>query len=132
LTRLVGLAIGFAILVIVWRTGREIWLRIMDAVDPQITELIEHTAAKPAGVMDVHSVAVRWVGHRQRAELHIIVDCQMPTCESHGLAEAVRHELFHALPALVEVTVHVDPCECPRCRESHPTQHHVPVPAPAD
>jgi divalent metal cation (Fe/Co/Zn/Cd) transporter len=44
---LVGLGIGAAILVIVWRTGREIWLRIMDAVDPQITDLIELTAANP-------------------------------------------------------------------------------------
>lgn len=126
---LIGLAIGVAILVIVWRTGREIWLRIMDAVDPEITDLIKHTAAQPEGVMEVHSVAIRWVGHRQRAELHIIVDCQMPTCESHQIAEAVRHELFHALPALVEATVHVDPCDCGRCPESHPTQHHMLLPA---
>lgn len=126
---LVGLAIGIAILVIVWQTGREIWLRIMDAVDPKITERVERTAAKPEGVMDVHNVAVRWVGHRQRAELHIIVDCQMPTCESHKIAEAVRHELFHAMPALVEVTVHVDPCDCGRCEDIHPTQHHMPVSA---
>jgi cation diffusion facilitator family transporter len=129
---LVGLLIGAAILVIGWRTGREIWLRIMDAVDPQITELVEHTAAQPEGVLDVHSVAVRWVGHRQRAELHIIVDCQMPTCDSHKIAELVRHELFHAMPALVEATVHVDPCECGRCGEIHITQHHTPMPAPGD
>jgi divalent metal cation (Fe/Co/Zn/Cd) transporter len=119
----------------VWRTGREIWLRIMDAVDPQITELIERTAAKPEGVMNVHSVAVRWVGHRQRAELHIIVDCQMLTCDSHRVAESVRHELFHTLPALVEATVHVDPCECESCEDIHPAQHHSPAnaaPATAD
>lgn len=84
---LVGLGIGAAILVIVWRTGREIWLRIMDAVDPQIPELIERTAAKPKVVMEVHGVAVLWVGHRQRAELHIIVDCQKPTCDSQRVAE---------------------------------------------
>jgi cation diffusion facilitator family transporter len=129
---LVGLGIGVAILIIVWRTGREIWLRIMDAVDPQITDLIEYTAAKPEGVMGVHSVAVRWVGHRQRAELHIIVDCQMATCASHKIAETVRHALFHALPALVEVTVHVDPCECERCVDIHPARHHTLVPAPGN
>jgi cation diffusion facilitator family transporter len=129
---LVGLGIGVAILVIVWRTGREIWLRIMDAVDPQITDQIERTAAKPEGVIDVHSVSVRWIGHRQRAELHIIVDCQMPTCDSHRVAEMVRHELFHALPALVEATVHVDPCECEHCGDVHLAQHHNPAPASGD
>jgi cation diffusion facilitator family transporter len=129
---LVGLGIGVAILVIVWRAGREMWLRIMDAVDPGITELIERTAAQPEGVMDVHSVAVRWVGHRQRAELHIIVDCQMPTCASHRIAETVRHDLFHAMPALVEATVHVDPCECERCEDIHPAEHHAPVSVAVD
>jgi cation diffusion facilitator family transporter len=128
---LVGLGIGAAILVIVWRTGREIWLRIMDAVDPQITDLVERTAAKTEDVMNVHKVAVRWVGHRQRAELHIIVDCQLPTCESHRIAETVRHELFHAMPALVEATVHVDPCECERCEDIHLAQHHTSAPASA-
>lgn len=126
---IVGLGIGAAILLIVWRSGREMWLRMMDAVDPRITDLIESTAAKPDGVLDVHSVAVRWVGHRQRAELHIIVDCQMPTCASHKVAETVRHDLFHAMPALVEATVHVDPCECERCENIHHSQHHTPVPA---
>jgi divalent metal cation (Fe/Co/Zn/Cd) transporter len=74
--------------------------------------------------MDVHNVAVRWVGHRQRAELHIIVDCQMPTCDSHRVAEKVRHDLFHAMPALADVIIHVDPCECERCGETHPSEHH--------
>lgn len=129
---LVGLGIGVAILVIVWRTGREIWLRIMDAVDPQITDGIERIAAKPEGVIDVHSVAVRWIGHRQRAELHIIVDCQMPTCDSHRIAETVRHELFHVLPALVEATIHVDPCECEHCGDTHLARHHTPTPAAGD
>ena len=126
----VGLVIGIVILGIVFRSAREIWFRIMDAVDPAITGLIESTAAKAEGVMDVHDVAVRWVGHRQRAEFHIIVDCQMPTCKSHSITENVRHELFHLLPALVEVTVHVDPCECERCEDVHPTAHHI-VPAGA-
>jgi cation diffusion facilitator family transporter len=122
---IVGLVIGLAILGIVWGSAREMWFRVMDAVDPQITELIRSTAAQTQGVMDVHEVAVRWVGHRQRAEFHIIVDCQMPTCESHKISEAVRHALFHVMPALVDVTVHVDPCECDRCGDPHPTAHHL-------
>jgi hypothetical protein len=37
----------------------------------------------------------------------------------------VRHALFHALPALVEITVHVDPCECARTHDHHHhTAHH--------
>lgn len=122
---IVGLGIGAAILVIVWSSARDMYFRIMDAVDPEISELVKRIASAPQEVMDVHDVAIRWVGHRQRAEFHIIVDCQMSTCKSHEIAEDIRHELFHAMPALVDATVHVDPCECERCGDAHPTAHHT-------
>jgi divalent metal cation (Fe/Co/Zn/Cd) transporter len=99
------------------------YYRVMDAVDPELTKSVERIASKAAGVMDVKSIAIRWVGHRQRAELYITVDCQMPTCESHRIAETVRHDLFHAMPALADVTIHVDPCECERCDNSHISGH---------
>lgn len=120
---IVGLGIGAAILVIVWKSAREIYYRVMDAVDPEVTELVKKTSSGVQDVMEVNNIAIRWVGHRQRAEFHITVDCQMPTCQSHAIAENVRHELFHALPALADITVHVDPCECERCDETHPTGH---------
>jgi cation diffusion facilitator family transporter len=63
---LIGLAIGVAILFIVWDTARDIAYRVMDAVDPAIPALITQTAQQTPSVMDVHDVAVRWVGHRQR------------------------------------------------------------------
>jgi cation diffusion facilitator family transporter len=122
---LIGLAIGVAILFIVWDTARDISYRVMDAVEPAIPALIEGIAHETKGVMDVHDVAVRWVGHRQRAEFHITVDCQMLTCESHQIAESLRHQLFHRMPSLVDATVHVDPCECDRCGDPHPTAHHT-------
>ncbi|MGZ9222399.1 MAG: cation diffusion facilitator family transporter [Anaerolineales bacterium] len=120
---IVGLGIGIAILVIVWDSGRDMYYRVMDAVDPELTKSVEKVASKANGVMEVHDIAIRWVGHRQRAELHIIVDCQMPTCESHRIAETVRHDLFHTMPALADVTIHVDPCECERCGNSHVSGH---------
>ena len=122
---IVGLGIGAAILVIVWNSGRDMYHRIMDAVEPEIPALIEEIASASKGVMDVHNVAVRWVGHRQRAELHITVDCQMLTCESHAIAETIRHDLFHAMPALVDAILHVDPCECEHCGDPHISAHHL-------
>jgi divalent metal cation (Fe/Co/Zn/Cd) transporter len=88
--------------------------------------LVEKKAAAIEGVMSVQAVAVRWLGHRQRAELHVTVDCQLPTLDSHRIAEDVRHELFHTLPTLADVTIHIDPCECDRSNNHHPTLHHTP------
>lgn len=126
---IIGLLIGVAILGIVWNSARDIWHRMMDAVDPGIYEELKHTASHVPGVMDVHSAAIRWVGHRLWGELHVTVDCQQPTVQSHFVTEEVRHRLFHALPALVEVTVHADPCECESTIEYHPSRHHNFLPA---
>jgi len=122
---LVGFAIGVAILWIVWGAAREMWFRMMDATDPALAEQIEATSRSIEGVLDVHDIAIRWLGHRQRCELHITVDCQLSTYLSHQIVEAVRHAMFHTLPALEAITVHVDPCECEQGRDYHPTAHHT-------
>ena len=49
----------------------------------------------------------------------------MTTCESHQIAEGMGHTLLHAMPALVDTTVRVDPCECDRCGDPHIARHHV-------
>lgn len=107
---IVGLLITVAILFIVKDTALTMWRRLMDAVEPEITDGIERAAASVDGIQDVHDVRVRWLGHKLQAELHVVVDEDLPTRESHRLVEEVRHELFHAQPKLATVSVHVDPC----------------------
>ena len=115
---LIGFVIGTTILVVTWNSGRELWYRLMDATDPRVTTLVEETVAAVAGVLAVDDIRIRWLGHWQQAELHITVDAQLPTSESHQIAETVRHALFHAMTSLQEVTVHVDP------HENHPGSAH--------
>jgi len=126
---IVGLGIGIVILGIVWKTALDMWHRMMDAVDPEIHEEFKHTASHVSGVMDIHNTAIRWLGHRLYGEMHITVNCQLTTLQSHLIAEEVRHSLFHTLPPLVEVVIHVDPCECDETVDYHPTRHHVFLPA---
>jgi len=126
---IVGLLIGVAILGIVWNSARDMWHRMMDAIDPSLYAELKHTAGHVPGVIDVHGAAIRWVGHRLWGELHVTVDCHQSTLQSHFVIEEVRHRLFHALPALVEVTVHADPCECESSIDYHPTRHHGYLPA---
>lgn len=121
---IIGLGIGIAILGIVWKTAQDMWHRMMDAVDPAIYEEFKHIASHVDGVQDVHSAAVRWVGHRLWGEMHVTVDCKKTVLEGHFITEEVRHALFHKFPALVELVVHSDPCECDANIEYHPTSHH--------
>lgn len=121
---LIGLGIGIAILGIVWKTAQDMWHRMMDAVEPELYITFKNTASHVNGVMDVHSAALRWVGHRLWGEMHVTVNCKLSVLEGHRIIEEVRHTLFHNFPALVEVTVHADPCECDKTIEYHPTAHH--------
>src|SRR5262245_18704983 len=71
---IVGLAITAAVLLVLKDAATEIYRRIMDAVDPGIVDNIYSTLHHTAGVLDVPSVKVRWVGHQLRAECIIVVD----------------------------------------------------------
>ncbi len=125
---IIGIIIGVAILFITWDATKAIWYRLMDAVDPILVDTIEQTAASVPGVEDVHAVRVRWLGHQLHAELHITVNEDLPTRESHRIAEEARHALFHTEPRLTSITVHVDPCghsgEDPHALTAHHTSSH--------
>ena len=122
-----ALIIGLVILGIVATAARDMWYRLMDAVDPEMTEKFESVARVVPGVIGVQEASLRWVGHRQRGELHVQVDCNITTAEGHTIAEEVRHALFHAIPELVTITVHVDPCVDGSSHEFHAiTAHHLP------
>ncbi len=119
-----GFVIGFAILIIVRDAAREMWHRLMDATDPEIVHRVEHTASHVPGVQSIHDVRARWVGHRLSTEVHIEVDCDLTLAQSHHIAEEVRHALFHELPALNNVLVHLDPCGHDQDDHHAITAHH--------
>ena len=122
---LVGLLITIAILAIGKDAALTMWYRLMDAVDPAVLDRIEATARGVAGVQAVVGTRVRWLGHRLQAELHVLVDETLSTRDSHEIAEAVRHALFHALPRLGPIMVHVDPCTVEGTTYHATTAHHA-------
>jgi cation diffusion facilitator family transporter len=121
---LIGFVIGTTILVVGWNSGRELWYRLMDATDSEITRLVDQTVVAVPGVLAVDDIRIRWLGHWQHCELHITVDAQLSTLESHQIAESARHALFHALSTLQEATVHVDPLDNPPGSAHALTAHH--------
>lgn len=123
---LVGLAITVAILFVLRSAAIQIWHRLMDASDPRLVGELEAAAAGVPGVEEVDGLRVRWLGHRLEADLRVVVDEDLPTRESHALAEEVRHALFHAQPKLATVVVHVDPCGHSGVDRHATTGHHRP------
>jgi cation diffusion facilitator family transporter len=123
---IVGLIISVVIGSILISTAREVFGRLMDAVDPELVETLEQKALQP-GVQEVTSTRLRWLGHRLEAEVHITVDSELTTAQSHAIAEEVRHRVFHDMSKISDVIVHVDPCTHAVADHHTATRDHLPV-----
>jgi len=121
---IVGLLIAAAILVIVWQSGKVVFTRLLDGVDPSVIDEIRHAAAEVEGIEDVAEVRARWLGHRLRAEINVAVDSELSVAEGHEIAREVNHRLMHQLGYLDMAVVHVDPVQ--KAGEEHHriTAHH--------
>jgi cation diffusion facilitator family transporter len=105
----VGLAITVAILVVLRDAAREVYRRLMDAVDPSTVDEVETTLRATEGVRDVGAVHLRWIGHKLRAECEIAVDPSLSIVDAHRIAVEAEHRLIHAVPRLTAAIVHADP-----------------------
>jgi cation diffusion facilitator family transporter len=105
----VGLAITAAILLVLKDAAREVYRRLMDAVDPALVDQVEATLRATPGVIDVGAVQLRWIGHRLRAECDIAVPADLTVLAAHAVAVEAEHRLMHAVPRLTSAIVHTDP-----------------------
>lgn len=115
----VGLLITVAILAVGWQAAREVGRRLMDSVDPALTEKVEVILRATPGVLDVGQVRLRWIGHALRAECEIGVDPHGSVVQAHDIAVRAEHALIHAVPRLTAALVHADPLDG--------TDHHAPL-----
>jgi cation diffusion facilitator family transporter len=114
----IGLAIAVAITVVLWGAAKEVFGRVLDAVDPDLTHHAEHVVRDTTGVHDTGWVRLRWHGHSLAAEVDVTVDPDLTLLDAHAIAHDVEHRLIHALPRLDRATVHTHPAG-PRGAEQH-------------
>ena len=107
----VGLLITVAIGAVGWQAARAVGRRLMDSVDPALTEAAEATVRATPGVLDVGQLRLRWVGRTLRAECEIMVDPCCSVIQAHDVAVGAEHALIHAIPGLTAVIVHADPLD---------------------
>lgn len=124
----VGLAITAAIVLVLRDAAREVFRRLMDAVDPALVDRAERVLGEVPGVRGVGELRLRWIGHRLRAEVALVVDGEATVREAHRIAVAAEHALLHAVPRLSAALVHADPAPCPGEADPHlALAHHAPA-----
>jgi divalent metal cation (Fe/Co/Zn/Cd) transporter len=98
-----------AIVFVLRDAAREVFRRLMDAVDPATIDLAEQTALAVPDVLAAGQVRMRWIGHSLRAELAVTVDAALTVEQAHRIAHDVEHRLVHAVPRLAAAVVHTEP-----------------------
>jgi cation diffusion facilitator family transporter len=106
---IVGLAITVAILAVLRTAVRDVFRRLIDGVDPQLVDTAEAVLAGHEGVRSVHSVRLRWIGHRLHADAELDVDPALSLAAAHRIAHESEHDLTHALPKLASALIHAYP-----------------------
>src|SRR5262249_36856427 len=97
---IVGLIITIAIFGIVIQSGKEIFMRMLDGVDPHVVDEIRHAAAHVPEVKEVTDIRDRWLGHRLHAEVNVTLPSRVTLHDAHSVGEEVRHQLLHHLKYL--------------------------------
>lgn len=116
---LVGLAITAAIVLVLRDAAREVFRRVLDAVDPALVDRAEEALRQVPGVREVGELRLRWIGHRLRAEVAVVVDGEVSVRRAHDIAVDAEHALLHAVPGLTAALVHADPAPAPGLTDPH-------------
>jgi len=95
-----------------WRIGWPALQQLVDAGAPaEDLERIRSIALGVEPVCHVHAVRTRYVGSGLAVDLHVKVDGNITVREGHDIAEAVKQELLAEGPDLIDVVVHLEPCD---------------------
>jgi cation diffusion facilitator family transporter len=94
--------------------------RLMDASDPELlAEITERIIGfRRTAWIDVHQLRAWHAGRRVYVDLHLILHRNMPLHRAHAESEILAGRIRDHFGGMVEVLVHLDPCEpedCPIC-----------------
>lgn len=116
---IVGLAITAALLLVLRDAAREVFRRVLDAIDPALVDKAERALREVPGVQSVGELRLRWIGHRLRAEVAVVVDGDVTVRQAHRVAVEAEHALLHTVPGLTAALVHADPSPAPGETDPH-------------
>ena len=105
---IVGILITFAIVFVLAGTVKQLYYRMMDAVDPTIVDELTAAAKSVSGVLAVHDVRVRWVGRELVAVMHVACDPKSTLENAHALSMRVEDAVCREVPA-ARLEIHMDP-----------------------
>jgi cation diffusion facilitator family transporter len=102
---IVGLLIAVAILGIVWQSAKAVLTRMLDGVEPNVTQEIRHASEHVPGIRNVTDTKARWLGHKLHADVAIDVGDDLSVADATRISEEFRSELITHIPGLATAFV---------------------------
>ncbi len=106
-------AAAFVISLWIIRTGYKIGMDNIaylmgQAPEPALMEEIKMAALAEKGVKAINTARAHYVGNFIHVEIHVEVDKDLPTLESHAIGEEVERRI-ESIPSIEKAFVHLDP-----------------------
>ncbi len=110
LDAIAAIVVGFMVIQMGWSYGWNSIKQLVDtAVDLSLIETIEQLILQVDGVIKIHQLRSRSMGHDIFIDVHILVAPYISVSEGHFIAQHVHNSLMNSLEHVKDVTVHVDP-----------------------
>ena len=90
-----------------------VWPSLKELADtgasPELIKEIENIILSTRGVISVHKIRTRKIGHGYQVDLHIQVNGRITVVEGHNIAEETKINLIRKGSNLLDVIVHFEP-----------------------
>ncbi len=118
-----GLAVAVPIMWLLARSGRRVFRRLLDGIEPEVVDIASDTIHDVEGVKTVDDLRMRWNGHQLRIAASVSVDPNLTVRQGHDIANNIEHALHHRFSTPVVVTIHIEPHDQPNRHDT--TAHHT-------
>jgi cation diffusion facilitator family transporter len=102
---IIGILMGILIVFITRDAAISVWYRLMDAIDPKLTERAEAIIKYYSEVKAIAQLQLRWIGHELHAEVGVHVDPAWTVAQADHLADHLRDDLQQGIPNLRYITI---------------------------
>ena len=103
------LFITAAIVVVLRDAVREVYRRLMDAVNPALLTQAEQALAAVPGVVEVGQLRLRWIGHQLHADGDLVLQPELTLAQAHQVTVTAEQHLTKAIPRMTSAVIHPDP-----------------------
>lgn len=117
-----GLIITVVIVKIVIDSAKSVFGRMLDGVEPEVLDQIEHLASHVAGAGVPIRARARWIGHRLQAEVRIDIADEKTVAAARELENRVAEEIRAHISYAGEILVIARPLDAENGREPRPAR----------